>query len=51
MEITHPDAVDDGIWYATNGLLVVEFMTGELQDRVPADRGVLGDGASGPHAA
>src|SRR4051812_1790560 len=24
MEITHPDAFDDGVWYVTNGLLVRE---------------------------
>jgi hypothetical protein len=31
MEITHPEAVDDGVWYVTNGLLVVELITGRLQ--------------------
>jgi hypothetical protein len=31
MEITHPDAADDGLWYVTNGLLVVELMTGHMQ--------------------
>src|SRR5438093_13459248 len=25
MEVTHPDAVDDGVWYVTNGLLVLEL--------------------------
>src|SRR4051794_19614963 len=25
MELTHPDAVDDGVWYVTNGLLVREL--------------------------
>ncbi len=31
MEITHPDANPNSIWYVTNGLLVVELITGELQ--------------------
>ncbi|HUG14830.1 MAG TPA: Ig-like domain-containing protein [Thermomicrobiales bacterium] len=31
MEITHPDAVDDGLWYVTNGLLVVELISGRMQ--------------------
>ena len=50
MEITHPDAVDDGLWYVTTGLLVVEMMTGQLQigdatfaEREPADIPVAGD--------
>jgi hypothetical protein len=41
MEITHPDAVDDGLFYVTNGLLVVELMTGQLQ---------VGDATFEPHA-
>jgi hypothetical protein len=50
MEITNPDAVDDGLWYVTNGLLVVEMMTGQLQagndeflTRAPANVNVAGD--------
>jgi hypothetical protein len=50
MEITHPDAVDDGLFYVTNGLLVVELMTGQLQigddtflSFLPADVNVAGD--------
>ncbi len=31
MEITHPDAVDDGVWYVTNGLLVNELISGRVQ--------------------
>jgi hypothetical protein len=31
MEITHPGAPDDGLWYVTNGLLVVELVSGRLQ--------------------
>jgi endonuclease YncB( thermonuclease family) len=50
MEITHPDAPNDGVWYVTNGLLVVEMMTGQLQTgdnafqpRQPAQVNVAGD--------
>jgi hypothetical protein len=50
MEITHPDAVDDGVWYVTNGLLVVEMMTGQEQTgdnsftpRAPSTDNVAGD--------
>ncbi|RIK46845.1 MAG: hypothetical protein DCC58_01840 [Chloroflexi bacterium] len=50
MEITHPDAVDDGLWYVTTGLLVVEMMTGQMQvgdsqfeNIGPADIPVAGD--------
>ncbi|RIK45367.1 MAG: hypothetical protein DCC58_06625 [Chloroflexi bacterium] len=50
MEITHPDAPDDGLWYVTNGLLVVELMTGEMQvgdaafqQRLPSQANVAGD--------
>lgn len=50
MEITNPSAVDDGLWYVTNGLLVVELMTGRLQvgndafvPRQPAQVNVAGD--------
>ncbi|HEX5164623.1 MAG TPA: CHRD domain-containing protein [Thermomicrobiales bacterium] len=31
MELTHPDAVDDGVWYVTNGLLVNELISGRVQ--------------------
>lgn len=31
MEINDPNAPDDGLWYVTNGLLVVEMISGELQ--------------------
>ena len=31
MEITKPDAVDDLLWYVSNGLLVVELVTGRMQ--------------------
>ncbi|HMM41570.1 MAG TPA: hypothetical protein PKA95_06695, partial [Thermomicrobiales bacterium] len=50
MEVTHPDAVDDGLWYVTNGLLVVELITGRMQigddafvQRLPAEINVAGD--------
>ena len=50
MEINNPDADPESIWYVTNGLLVVELMTGrmqigdsEFQDRFPADVPVAGD--------
>jgi hypothetical protein len=57
MEITHPDAVDDGVWYVTNGLLVRELITGEMQvgdaqfvPMAPAEVNVAGDpdGTTGP---
>ncbi len=31
MEITHPDAPVNDLWYVTNGLLVVEMVTGQMQ--------------------
>ncbi len=31
MEITNPNAVDDGVWYVSNGLLVVEMVDGYIQ--------------------
>jgi len=31
MEINNPNAPDDGLWYVTNGLLVIELMTGNMQ--------------------
>lgn len=51
MEITHPQSVgSDSIWYVTNGLLVVELITGEMQvgdndfeTRSPAQVNVAGD--------
>jgi hypothetical protein len=50
MEITKPDAVDDGLWYVSNGLLVVELVTGRMQmgdasfvDLTPAQIPVAGD--------
>jgi len=51
MEITYPDAHDDGVWYVTNGLLVVEMIEGFFQigdvDRneapPPAEVSIAGD--------
>ncbi|HUG15307.1 MAG TPA: hypothetical protein VMM78_09835 [Thermomicrobiales bacterium] len=50
MEITNPNAPDDGVWHVTNGLLVVELMTGRMQtgdqqftERAPAAINVAGD--------
>ncbi|HYI15293.1 MAG TPA: PQQ-dependent sugar dehydrogenase, partial [Thermomicrobiales bacterium] len=50
MEITNPEAFDDGVWYVTNGLLARELMTGKRQGGndeytvlVPAEIGVAGD--------
>lgn len=50
MEVTNPDAVDDGVWYVTNGLLVVELISGNIQTghdsfetRSPAGVPVAGD--------
>jgi hypothetical protein len=50
MEITNPDAVDDGVWYVTNGLLSTELITGRVQlghdtfdERQPAQVNVAGD--------
>jgi hypothetical protein len=50
MEITHPDADPSSIWYVTNGLLVVELVTGRMQtgdarfvQREPAQVNVAGD--------
>ncbi|HMM43375.1 MAG TPA: hypothetical protein PKA95_15895 [Thermomicrobiales bacterium] len=40
MEISQPGAPDDGLWYVTNGLLVVELVTGLRQ---------VGDAAFEPH--
>lgn len=50
MEITHPAAPDAGLFYVTNGLLVVELITGQLQTgdatfvpRTPSQGNVAGD--------
>lgn len=50
MEINDPNAFNDGLWYVTNGLLVVELMTGQMQvgdaefePREPADINIVGD--------
>lgn len=52
MELTHPDGDPDSIWYVTNGLLVVEMITGQMQVndfpedsqvRIPAMVNVAGD--------
>lgn len=50
MEITHPEAFDDGVWYVTNGLIARELVTGEVQmgdnsfiGRSPAQVNVAGD--------
>lgn len=53
MEITHPNGDPNSIWYVTNGLLVVELVTGRLQrgDALfeqfePAQVDVAGDGGN-----
>jgi hypothetical protein len=60
MEITNPAAPDDGVWYVTNGLLVVELVSGRLQlgdntfeQREPAEIHIAGDpeGGSPTYAA
>jgi hypothetical protein len=50
MEITNPGGDQSSEWYVTNGLLVVEMMTGRMQvgngqfiDRAPANVNVAGD--------
>jgi hypothetical protein len=51
MEVTHPDTGDpESVWYVTNGLLVVELISGRLQrgdntfeERLPAEVNVAGD--------
>ena len=50
MEITNPSGDQDSPWYVTNGLLVVELMTGQMQTgnnafepRQPANVNVAGD--------
>jgi hypothetical protein len=51
MEITDPSGDPASVWYVTNGLLVVELMTGRVQlgadtfeDWTPAEINVAGDG-------
>jgi hypothetical protein len=55
MEISRPEAIDDGVWYVTNGLLVVELVSGRMQtgdaqfvDRRPADVNIAGDPGQRP---
>ncbi len=57
MEVTNPDGDPQSEWYVTNGLLVVEMVTGELQigdqafeSREPAEVNIAGDpdDAAGP---
>jgi hypothetical protein len=55
MELTNPDAEDDDLWYVSNGLLVVELVTGELQigddeflPRIPAAVNIAGDPGERP---
>lgn len=50
MEISHPDGDQNSIWYVTNGLLVVELVTGKMQtgdarfeQHQPAHVNVAGD--------
>ncbi len=50
MEITNPDQDPNSIWYVTNGLLVAEMVTGQMQvgdarfvDKDPAEIPVAGD--------
>lgn len=56
MEITHPYADDESVWYVTNGLLVVEMVTGQLQvgdsqfdaSLGPAEVNIVGDAGERP---
>jgi hypothetical protein len=55
MELTHPEADPNSDWYVTNGLLVMELMTGWMQigdnafvERDPAEVNIAGDPSSGP---
>lgn len=57
MEITHPGAPDDDLWYVTNGLLATELISGRMQlgddlfeERSPSNLPVAGDAddTSGP---
>jgi hypothetical protein len=50
MEVNNPNIEYDGLWYVTNGLLVVELMTGmmqvgdtEFEERSPANIHIAGD--------
>jgi len=50
MEITHPDGDPNDLWYVTNGLLVMEMITGQMQlghtsfePHDPAEVNVAGD--------
>jgi hypothetical protein len=50
MEMTNPAATDDGLWYVTNGLLVRELVTGDMQvgtaefeQHPPSSTNVAGD--------
>ncbi len=50
MEITDPDKDEDDLWYVTNGLLVVEMMSGQIQvgdntwiEHEPAEINIAGD--------
>lgn len=50
MEITNPSGNPDDLWFVTNGLLVTEMITGQMQvgdnsftDRGPAEINVAGD--------
>jgi hypothetical protein len=55
MEINDPNAFNDGLWYVTNGLLVVEMVEGKYQigdaefdeSPAPADVNIVGDPADG----
>jgi hypothetical protein len=56
MEINDPDAINDGLWYVTNGLLVVEMVEGYFQtgdaafddSPEPADINIAGDPGERP---
>jgi hypothetical protein len=55
MELNDPAAEDDDLWYVSNGLLVVELVSGELQigddeflPRLPADVNIAGDPGERP---
>ncbi|MDQ3547808.1 MAG: CHRD domain-containing protein [Chloroflexota bacterium] len=53
MEINNPNAFDDGLWFVTNGLLVVEMVEGKIQigdtefdeSPDPAEINIVGDPA------
>jgi hypothetical protein len=57
MEVTDPAANPQDPWFVTNGLLVVELISGQVQvgldhfeDRAPADLPVAGDPVANPEA-